>query len=91
VNLENIEKSSSDYRFRHLTQLVNQYPKISVADAAAILRNQKGMDGKDIGMGNEKALNQLIAHHSVIFKPARLQVWVSTNPYQLGQYIVMIE
>ena len=87
VNLENIEKSSSNYRFQHLTQLINQYPKLSVADAASILRNQKGMDGKDIGMGNEKALNQLIAHHSVIFKPARLQVWVSTNPFQLGQYV----
>lgn len=87
VNQSNIEKSSSNYRLKHLTQLVNETPKISVKDAAAILRNQKGIDGKDIGMGNEKALNQLIAHHSVIFKPAKLQVWVSTNPFQLGQYV----
>lgn len=87
VNLSNIEKSSSAYRFKHLTQLIDQTPKMTVADAAAILRNQKGIDEKDIGMGNEKALNQLIAHHSVIFKPARLQVWISTNPFQLGQYI----
>lgn len=87
INQSNIEKSSSNYRLKHLTQLVNETPKISVKDAAAILRNQKGMDGKDIGMGNEKALNQLIAHHSVIFKPAKLQVWVSTNPFQLGQYV----
>ncbi len=87
VNLLNIEKSSSNYRFKHLNQLINQYPKISVADAAAILRNRKGLDGRDIGMGNEKSLNQLIAHHSVIFKPSMLQVWVSTNPFQLGQFI----
>lgn len=87
ANMSNIANSSSDYRFKHLNQLINQYPKISVVNAAAILRNQKGMDNKDIGMGNEKALNQLIAHHSVIFKPARLQVWVSTNPFQLGQYV----
>lgn len=87
VNLENIEKSSSNYRFNHLTQLINQYPKLSVSDAASILRNRTGMNDKDIGMGNEKALNQLIAHHSVIFKPARLQVWISTNPFQLGKYI----
>jgi len=87
VNLSNIEKSSSNYRLKHLTQLVDETPKISVKDAATILRNQKGMDEKDIGMGNEKALNQLIAHHSVIFKPAKLQVWVSTNPFQLGQYV----
>jgi len=87
INQSNIEKSSSNYRLKHLTQLVNEIPKISVKDAAAILRNQKGIDGKDIGLGNEKALNQLIAHHSVIFKPAKLQVWVSTNPYQLGQFV----
>jgi isopenicillin-N N-acyltransferase-like protein len=87
VNLSNIEKSSSNYRFKHLTQLINQYPKISVKDAAAILRNQTGIDGKNIGMGNEKAMNQLISHHSVIFKPSKLQVWVSTNPFQLGEYV----
>jgi isopenicillin-N N-acyltransferase-like protein len=87
INIENMEKSSSDYRFKHLTSLLNQQETIDVATAASILRNQKGMDNKNIGMGNEKALNQLIAHHSVIFKPAKLQVWVSTNPFQLGPYI----
>jgi isopenicillin-N N-acyltransferase-like protein len=87
INVENIEKSSSNYRFKHLTALLNQSETIDVPTAAAILRNQKGMDNKDIGMGNEKALNQLIAHHSVIFKPAKLQVWISTNPFQLGPYI----
>lgn len=87
VNLENIAKSSSYYRYQHLTQLIKEQPKISVNDAAAILRNRKGMNGKDIGMGNEKSLNQLIAHHSVIFKPEKRQVWVSANPFQLGQYV----
>ena len=87
VNLSNIEKSSSNYRFKHLTQLIDEKPKLSVADAVAILRNQKGYNEKNIGMGNEKALNQLIAHHSVVFKPSKLQVWVSTNPFQLGQFV----
>lgn len=87
INQSNIEKSSSDYRLKHLAQLIDQAPKLSVADAAAILRNRQGMNGKAIGMGNEKALNQLIAHHSVIFKPAELKVWISTNPFQLGQYV----
>lgn len=87
VNQENIAKSSSDYRLKHLTQLINEAPKISVQEAASILRNRKGLDGKDIGMGNEKSLNQLIAHHSVIFKPSKLEVWISTNPFQLGQYV----
>jgi tetratricopeptide (TPR) repeat protein len=41
----------------------------------------------DAGLGNELAINQLIAHHSVIFKPDSLLVWVSTSPWQLGKYI----
>ena len=40
-----------------------------------------------IGWGNEKALDQLIAHHSVIMEPASMSLWVSTNPFQLGQYL----
>lgn len=87
INRENIEKSSSLYRLRHMEQLINKQPKITVQDAADILRNRKGLDEKNIGLGNEKSLNQLIAHHSVIFKPSKLQVWVSTNPFQLGKYI----
>jgi isopenicillin-N N-acyltransferase-like protein len=87
INQENIKKSSSEYRRKHLLQLINENSTIDVNKAAAILRNQKGIDEKNIGMGNEKALNQLIAHHSVIFKPAKLQVWISTNPFQLGPYI----
>jgi isopenicillin-N N-acyltransferase like protein len=87
INQENIQKSSSYYRFKHLNQLINEYPEITVKDAADILRNRKGLDEKDIGLGNEKSLNQLIAHHSVIFKPSKLQVWISTNPFQLGKYI----
>lgn len=87
INRENIEKSSSAYRFKHLTELISNHPSMDVETAAAILRDQKGINNKDIGMGNEKALNQLIAHHSVIFKPAKLQVWISTNPFQLGPYI----
>jgi isopenicillin-N N-acyltransferase-like protein len=87
INQENIAKSSSEYRLKHLTKLIKEEPKISVEEAAAILRNRKGMDGKDIGMGNEKSLNQLIAHHAVIFKPSKLLVWISTNPYQLGQFV----
>ncbi len=38
-------------------------------------------------MGNEKLVNQLIAHHSVIFKPSELKMWISTSPYQLGAYL----
>jgi isopenicillin-N N-acyltransferase like protein len=29
----------------------------------------------------------LIAHHSIVFEPQKLLVWVSASPWQLGQYV----
>jgi hypothetical protein len=31
-------------------------------------------------------MNQLLAHHSVVFEPGKLLVWVSTSPWQLGRF-----
>ncbi|MEP7169739.1 MAG: choloylglycine hydrolase, partial [Bacteroidota bacterium] len=63
------------------------HPQINITDAAAILRNQGGLNDKNIGMTNERNINQLIAHHSIIFKPHERLVWVSTNPSQCGQFV----
>lgn len=87
MNQQNIQESSSYYRSLRLFELIDQFEKISTDVMADILRNKEGLNDSEIGLGNEKAINQLIAHHSVIFKPAEKQVWISTNPYQLGEYI----
>ncbi|MFQ7502609.1 MAG: hypothetical protein ACLRMJ_04740 [Alistipes finegoldii] len=52
-----------------------------------MLRDQRGTGGKDIGVGNDCSVNQSIAHHSVIFKPATLQMWISTSPWQGGAFV----
>jgi len=78
---------ATTYRFKRVEELMNQNPKLNIENVAAILRDQKGLNDQNIGMGNEKAVNQLIAHHSVIYKPKELKVWVSTSPFQLGKYI----
>ncbi len=77
----------SYYRYNRVLELINKYPEINPVIAAKILRDKKGLNDVNIELGNEKAINQLIAHHSVIFKPSNLQVWVSTYPFQLGQYV----
>ena len=51
------------------------------------MRNRLGSGNIELGMGNPMAVNQLIAHHSVIFKPSSQLVWVSTSPYQLGKFV----
>jgi len=82
-----IRQSASDYRYHRLEELLGTVKKNTVAKTAQILRDREGLENTDIGMGNEKAINQLIAHHSIIFEPAKKLVWVSTSPWQLGEYV----
>lgn len=86
-NKDQIKDSHSKYRFDKMTELFDNNPKINPIIAAEILRDTKGLNDKEIGYGNEKALNQLLAHHGIIFKPKELLVWVSANPYQLGEFV----
>ncbi len=87
TNLKNQIESSSLYRKVRLKQLLQNQKKVNYREAANILRNQNGINEKIIGLGNEKAINQLIAHHGVIFKPKSRLMWVSVNPYQCGKFL----
>ncbi|TYB78601.1 C45 family autoproteolytic acyltransferase/hydolase [Bizionia myxarmorum] len=86
-NLKQIAESHSQYRFERMQELLSETPKLTVEKAISILRNKEGLDNKTIGYGNEKALNQLLAHHGVVFKPEEGLVWVSASPYQLGAFV----
>ncbi|MDN3723354.1 C45 family autoproteolytic acyltransferase/hydrolase [Aequorivita sp. SDUM287046] len=86
-NIEWIAESHSMYRFQRMEELISKSEKLDVNGAVSILRNKKGLDEKEIGFGNEKALNQLLAHHGIIFKPESKKVWVSSNTYQLGEFV----
>ncbi len=86
-NLFQITNSHSKYRYDKLVELFDQNPKINPEIAASILRDKEGLNHLPLGYGNEKALNQLLAHHGVIFKPEQRLVWVSANPYQLGEFV----
>jgi isopenicillin-N N-acyltransferase like protein len=87
ANIKNIVESSSFYRRVRLDQLLKGNQSVDYLEAAAILRDQKGINDKNIGLNNEKAMNQLIAHHGVIFKPERGLMWVSTAPFQCGKFV----
>lgn len=88
ANLDNICNSDSQYRFDRIKELLTRGNiPVSPQIAADILRNRYGKQDADIGLTNEKAINQFIAHHSVIFQPAKRRMWVSVGPWQLGKYI----
>lgn len=86
-NLEQIANSHSEYRFERMQELLNENPKVNPEIASEILRNKEGLKNIELGFGSEKALNQLMAHHCIIFKPKEKLVWVSANPYQLGEFV----
>lgn len=81
------KESHSMYRYQKMEELLNNFKQITPEKAVEILRNTDGLKGEKIGYGNEKAVNQLLAHHGIVFKPSELKVWVSSNPYQLGEFV----
>lgn len=87
MNIQQENESASSYRYKRMMQLLDANGKNTVQKTINILRDRKGLNNADIGMGNEKAINQLIAHHSIVFEPKKLLVWVSTSPWQLGEYV----
>ncbi|WP_264552820.1 C45 family autoproteolytic acyltransferase/hydolase [Flavobacterium sp. N2038] len=86
-NKTQIANSHSEYRFEKMQELLAKNKKINPQIASEILRNKEGLNDIPLGFGNEKALNQLLAHHGIIFKPKEKLVWVSANPYQLGEFV----
>lgn len=87
LNKNQVAESASAYRYKRLQELLQADKKNTIQNTIDILRDRKGLHGANIGMGNEKALNQLIAHHSIVFEPGKLLVWVSTSPWQLGEFV----
>lgn len=86
-NLNAIQNSHSQYRWDRMNELVEKNPPITPELAAEFLRNQNGLKDQNIGMGNEKSINQLLSHHGVIFQPEDRLMWVSANPFQLGAFV----
>ncbi|WP_307453408.1 MULTISPECIES: C45 family peptidase [Chryseobacterium] len=86
-NQKHILESHSEYRYEKLQELMEKNRTLNPEKMAALLRDRSGLKDRALGYGNEKAINQLIAHHAVIFSPEKRLVWVSSNPYQLGEFV----
>lgn len=87
LNKQHMQESPSPYRQKRVNELLSTAETLTPMTIAEILRDKRGLNNENIGLGNEKAVNQLIAHHAVIFRPATKTVWISTKPHQLGQFI----
>lgn len=86
-NVENIEQSDSRFRYDRIMELTKEKKPLNYSGAIEILRNRKYLGEDDMGVGNEMAVNQSIAHHSVVFMPTKGLMWVSTTPWQSGKIV----
>lgn len=87
INKQNMRESDSKYRFNRVYELLTQQSKLTPEHAASVLRDQLAENNDTLGMGNPRAINQLIVHHSVIIQPETHMFYVSTNDFQLGKFI----
>lgn len=87
VNIDNIKESDSHYRYERIQKLLSNKDSLDLSDVTSILRDQKGNNVDTLGMGNPRAVNQLIAHHSVVFQPENGMIYISSNDFQLGNYL----
>ena len=82
INIEHKKTSESVKRYNRTEELVRSLKSINQNNIAKILRDQKGLNNTNIGHGNPLAINQLLAHHAVIFENVKKLIWVSAYPFQ---------
>ena len=87
INLKNIENSDSKFRFQRINTLIDLSGVVDVSKVIEFLRDQSDINGDTLGMGNPRAVNQLIAHHSVVIAPESRKFYISTTDFQLGKFI----
>lgn len=86
INRKALDEPDSPYRFALMEHMLDSSEAMTPADAVRILRNRSGLPGDELGLGNPMAINQLIAHHGIVFQPEKRMVWVSSSPFQLGAF-----
>lgn len=80
--------STSVYRRRRIEELVLPLAgRLGPSSAARVLRDRRGLAGKDIGPGNRNAVNALISSHTVVFDLTARRAWVAAAPHGLGRFV----
>jgi hypothetical protein len=61
--------------------------RLDVATAIAILRDRAARGGEPLPLGDRRALDALIATHSVVADATDRVLWVAEYPHALGRYV----
>ena len=74
-------------RLNRVNELIENGENFDAQAVVKILRDTKQFGGKDVKPGSELAINQFLAHHSVVFNNTKKIMYVSTKPWQLGKFV----
>jgi len=78
--------TSSGYRYDRLAELLSAPGAFEPKDAVALLRDRRGIDNADLGLGNRNALENLHTTQSVVVDATSMVLWVAEGPSNLGRY-----
>jgi hypothetical protein len=84
-----IEATTSTWsRRRRLDELLsNLSGDASVERVVEILRDKRAPSGVDVPLGSRRAIDALIATHSVVMDATARNLWVSEGPHLVGRYV----
>ena len=88
VNRDRIQRGTSQQRFDRASELLKRINgKVDQHTLAALLRDNKGLGDKEIGLGNRNAIDGLIACHGVIMDVTAGRMWVAAWPCVEGTFV----
>lgn len=84
-----VESSTSTRERRaRLDELLKNLPEgATVERVVQVLRDKDGRSGGRLELGDRRALDALIATHSVIMETTRKKLWVSEGPHLVGRFV----
>ncbi len=74
-------------RLERVKELILEKEVLDEKIMVEILRDTRGLGGKPVEPGSEYAINQYLAHHSIVFNNTKRIVYVSTSPWQFGEFV----
>jgi isopenicillin-N N-acyltransferase like protein len=77
---------TSGYRYRRLSELLQGQRGMDARRALEVLRDRRGVNGTELGLGNRNAVDALVATHSVVVDATDMVLYVSASPNTLGRY-----
>jgi tetratricopeptide (TPR) repeat protein len=78
--------TSSGYRYERLGELLTDTTNFTHQSAVSVLRDRRGKNNEELGLGNRNALENLITTHSVVIDATAMVMWVAEGPSTLGRY-----